>query len=419
MSVVLAIFATLSFPIFILGSMKIAYYPAALMFEGRRRQEAIFNTEEPLISVVVPAYNEGVVLANCVDSILADGYPNKEVILVDDGSTDDTRQIMERYALVPEVVLITKVNGGKASALNAGIARANGEVLFFVDADGVFAPQTIREMLAGFDRATVGAVCGNDEPVNLDRVLPRLAALMTHVGTGFCRRGLALIGCLPIVSGNLGAFRRHVVERAGGFREQCIGEDLELTWRVHRMGFQVNFRPSATVYAEVPATCGGLWKQRVRWARGFLQTVRIHRDMIGRSRYGPFGLFLTFNVGAMLVVPFLQLATMVMVPPLVAAGLSPIGSTPMLIIGWLGLFVGLVAVLFALVLDRAWRDLRFLYLVPLWPLYSLAMSAVMVWAVVLELRGTRAEWNKLHRTGVVSRPGMHAEAQQPVHVAPE
>ncbi|GAA0226940.1 glycosyltransferase family 2 protein [Cryptosporangium japonicum] len=407
MTVVLAIFAALSLPIFVLGSLKIAYYPAAVLFELRRRKEPVFTHEDPFVSVIIPAYNEGIVLTNCVESILADDYPNKEIILVDDGSTDDTLRIMQRYNGIPGISIVSKRNGGKASALNAGIERSRGEILFFVDADGVFTPRTIREMLAGFDRASVGAVCGNDEPVNLDRLLPRMAALMTHVGTGFCRRGLALIGCLPIVSGNLGAFRRYVVERAGGFREDCIGEDLELTWRVQRLGFQVNFRPRATVYAEVPATVRGLWKQRVRWARGFLQTARLHLDMIGRLRYGAFGLFLAFNVGAMLVVPFLQLITVLFLPLLIVAGRSPVGSTPLAALGWMGLFAGLVAVMFALVLDRAWRDVRFLYLVPLWPLYSLCMSAVMVWAVVLELRGTKAEWNKLHRTGVVSRPDVN------------
>ncbi|MFI5957893.1 glycosyltransferase [Cryptosporangium sp. NPDC051539] len=415
MIVLTALFAALSLPIFVLGSFKIVYYPAALLFEMRRKAEPIFTHSEPFVSIIVPAYNEGVVLTNCVDSILADDYPAKEIILVDDGSTDETLQIMQRYADDPSVIIVAKENGGKASALNAGIARSSGEILFFVDADGVFTPRTIQQMLTGFDRASVGGVCGNDEPVNLDRLLPRMGALMTHVGTGFCRRGLALMNCLPIVSGNLGAFRRYVIERVGGFREDCIGEDLELTWRVQRMGFQINFRPQATVYAEVPATVRGLWKQRVRWARGFLQTTRIHHDMIGRPRYGPFGLFLVLNVGAMLVVPVLQLMTVVLLPVLAATGRAPIGSTGLAVLGWLGLISGLIAVLFALALDRAWRDLRFLYLVPIWPLYSLVMSAVMVWAVVLELRGTRAEWNKLSRTGVVSRPEVRP---QPVEAAP-
>ena len=157
---------------------------------------------------------------------------------------------------------ITKPNGGKASALNEGYQRSKGEILFFVDADGIFTPGTIDEMLKAFTSSKVGAVCGNDAPVNLDRLQTRLMCLQTHVGTGFVRRALAELNCLPIVSGNLGAFRRSVLEqvgivqanpfvavltqaweinRGGPFRDGFIGEDLELTWRVHRAGYQVKF----------------------------------------------------------------------------------------------------------------------------------------------------------------------------------
>src|SRR6476646_11416464 len=122
---------------------------------------------------------------------------------------------MQRYAHLPNVTVIDKRNGGKAASLNTGIRYAHGEILFFVDADGIFTGRTIREMLKGFDSEKVGAVCGNDEPINLDRPQTHLAALLTHVGTGFVRRALASINCLPIISGNLGAFRRSVLEQTG------------------------------------------------------------------------------------------------------------------------------------------------------------------------------------------------------------
>ncbi len=209
---------------------------------------------------MVPAYNEEKVIANCVKSILASDYRNIEVILVDDGSTDNTYVVMKQYHAPPRVVALTKPNGGKASALNLGYQHAHGEILMFVDADGIFTRSTIHEMLALFTTEKVGAVCGNDAPVNLDRPLTQLMCLQTHVGTGFVRRALAQINCLPIVSGNVGAFRRSVLEKAdpadgislqqdiaqawegksnGPFRSGFIGEDLELTWRVHKAGYQV------------------------------------------------------------------------------------------------------------------------------------------------------------------------------------
>ncbi len=134
----------------------------------------------------------------------------------------------------PGVTVLARANGGKASALNAGLRSAAGDIILFVDADGIFEPDTVEQLLAAFENDRVGAVCGSDSPANLDRLLTRLANLQTHVGTGFARRALSVINCLPIVSGNLGAFRRSVLSKTGPFREGFIGEDLELTWRVHR-----------------------------------------------------------------------------------------------------------------------------------------------------------------------------------------
>lgn len=402
MDVLASAFLVLSLPILLLGATRLLLFPLALLFEVRRRPVRP-AAEQVLVSIVVPAYDEARVVANCVRSILADEHPRKQVILVDDGSRDGTLDVLRRFADEPGVVVVSKPNGGKASALNAGLAHAQGEFVLFVDADGIFTTGTVRRMLEAFDRPSVGAVCGNDEPVNLDRAQTVLLALLTHVGTGFVRRALAVAHCLPIVSGNLGAFRRDVVEELGGFDETTLGEDLELTWRVHRAGYRVAFAPRAVVYAEVPSTVRALWRQRVRWTRGLVQTTRLHVRMLGNPRYGAFGLYLPVNVAAMLLVPVLQVAVVVMLPLLVADGRSPIGSSAMAVLGWLGLLLGLAATVFAIVLDRAWTDLRHLWVVPLWPLYSLLMSVVVCWALLLELVGARARWNKLERTGVVSR----------------
>jgi cellulose synthase/poly-beta-1,6-N-acetylglucosamine synthase-like glycosyltransferase len=249
----------------------------------------------------------------------------------------------------------------------------------------------------------VGAVCGNDSPVNLDRLQTRLANLQTHVGTGFVRRALATIDCLPIVSGNVGAFRRSVLEITGPFREGFIGEDLELTWRVHKAGFKVNFQPTAKVYAEVPSTIKALWKQRVRWARGLLQTAQIHRDIFFNPRYGLFAFFLPINFIALVFIPLLQLVSVALLPVLIGFGRSPISLNILSIVGWFGLSLAFFTTLFAIALDADWQDLKYIYVIPLWIPYSLFIDAVVLRAIFLELQGTRAEWNKLERTGVVTR----------------
>jgi biofilm PGA synthesis N-glycosyltransferase PgaC len=393
----------LSAPVLFLGVAELVYYPLALAFELRRRREPCFERSVPLVTVIVPAYNEERVIANCIESILGDAYPRTELVLVDDGSTDRTLEVMRRYGHHDRVTVVARANGGKAAALNAGLARANGEILCFVDADGIFTPTTIGELLTGFDDPRVGAVCGNDEPVNLDRHQTRLLALLTH-GTAFVRRALARINCLTIVSGNLGAFRRSVIDEVGGFTEGFVGEDLELTWRVHRAGYRVNFRPRAIVYAEVPSSLRALWKQRVRWTRGHAQTARLHRDMFFRRAHGAIGWYLPLNVAAMLFVPLIQLAAVALLAVLIASGSPPLTGDLLATLAWLGLAMGMVALCFAITLDRAFKDLRFLYVAPAWLLFSIMMSVITAWSLLLEARGRPSKWNKLARTGVVSRP---------------
>ena len=356
-----------------------------------------------LVSVIVPAYNEGVVLAACIESILASRHPHLEIIIVDDGSTDDTAVVMHRLAAAHRRVrAVQQANAGKGAALNRGIALARGDVMLFVDADGLFTPQTVPWMLAGLTDSRVGAVCGDDRPANPDRPLTQLLSVLSHVGTGLVRRALSLLGCLPIVSGNVGAFRASVVRQVGGFREDTIGEDLELTWRIHTAGYRVLFEPRAIVYAESPSTLRGLWRQRVRWARGLLQTTRIHRRLIGNPSYGTFGVFLALNTFAMIVAPVLQLVVLAGLIALAAAGRPPFEPGVLAVLGWLGILVSVLLAAFAISLNAAWRDLRYLWTVPLWPIYSVAMGFTMAAALWHELRGAPARWNKLQRTGVVT-----------------
>ena len=402
----------LSAPIVAVGVVKIVLVPLSILFELREDTRHAFATPIPRVSVVIPAYNEEVVLAACVESILRCGWGDLELVLVNDGSTDRTREVMARYADHPAVVLVDKPNGGKGSALNEGITVATGEVLVFADADGLFTHTTIPQLVRGFRHERVGAVCGNDMPVNLDTVVCRLLALMTHVGTGLTRRALALIGCLPIVAGNSGAFRADVVRAVGGFREDTVGEDLELTWRIQLAGYDVEFAPHAAVLAEVPSTWGALWKQRVRWGRGLLQTARIHRRHLLRLHRSPFGVYLPINVAAMVVVPVLQLTVLVVLPVALVLGASPVATTLWGLILWTGLLGGIAMALLGICLDRSWHHLRYLVLAPLWLPFSIFASVVMLRALHLETTGAHQAWNKLDRTGVVSVPAARLEPQR-------
>lgn len=414
-SVLVALVLVLGLSMLVVGLVRLAFVPFALVFEARRRRDdpgpagcGPMFARPPTVSVVVPAYQESVVIENCVRSVLRSEHPDLEIVCVDDGSADDTFARMQRLAAEhPQVRALRQDNAGKGAALNTGIAAARGDVLVLVDADGLFRPDTITRLLRGFRDDRVGAVCGNDRPVNLDRVLTRLLSLISHVGTGLMRRALDVLGCLPIVSGNIGAFRRDVLERVGPLHTDTLGEDLELTWRVARAGYRVTFAPDALVYAESPSTVRGLWRQRVRWARGLLQVTSMHRTMVGNPRYGAFGLYLLYNTVAQVVAPFLQVLALVVLAVLVL-----VDGPSWLPASWWGwvLLVGLplscALLLLAVLLDRAPGDLRQAWTLPLWPVYSLMMTFVVLDAARLELGNAENRWNKLDRSGTVSVRGL-------------
>jgi cellulose synthase/poly-beta-1,6-N-acetylglucosamine synthase-like glycosyltransferase len=425
MNILLVLFYLLSAAVMVSGGLALAYFPLAIFAELRSHRKSMYDHRKPLVSIIIPAYNESKVIVNCIESILSSNYDKVEIILVDDGSSDNTVELMKPYHNPPRVNVIAKPNGGKASALNLGYSQSRGEVLLFVDADGIFTPNTIEEMLRAFVDKKIGAICGMDAPVNLDRLLTRLMSVQAHVGTGLVRRALSELNCLPIVSGNVGAFRRTALERTipliqeedllseikpvrnveprGPFREGFIGEDLELTWRIHQAGFQVKFAPRALVMAESPSTIKGLWKQRVRWARGLLQTVRLHRDMFFNLKYGPLGLYLPINFYNMVIIPILQLLVVYLIFLFAVTGYSPVSLDLINLIAWTGLVGAMFTTLLAIGLDRSWKDLQYFYVLPLWIPYSLLLNMVMVWAITLELRGVESKWNKVDRTGVVSR----------------
>jgi biofilm PGA synthesis N-glycosyltransferase PgaC len=414
-SVLEALVLVLGLSLLVVGLVRLAFVPAALVFEARRRRDdpgpagcGPMFPEAPLVSVVVPAYEESVVIENCVRSVLRSEHPALEVVCVDDGSSDDTFERMQRLAAAhPQVRAIRQENAGKGAALNTGIAAARGDVLVLVDADGLFRPDTVTRLLRGFRDARVGSVCGNDRPVNLDRVQTRLLSLISHVGTGLMRRALDVLGCLPVVSGNIGAFRREVLERVGPLHTDTLGEDLELTWRVHREGYRVTFAPDALVYAESPSTVRGLWRQRVRWARGLLQVTALHRSMVGNPRYGPFGVYLIYNTLSQIVAPFVQVLAMVALAVLVLVdGPVWVPSSWWAWILLLGVPLSLALLLLAVLLDRAPGDLRQLWTLPLWPVYSTMMTFVLLDAARLELGNAENRWNKLDRSGTVSVSGL-------------
>ena len=269
------------------------------------------------VSVLIPAYNEAKVIAGSVARILDSRHANLEVIVIDDGSTDGTSEVVrEHFGSDPRVTLITVANGGKARAVNTGLAASHGEVVVALDADTHFEPDTIARLARWFGDATIGAVAGNAKVGNRINLLTRWQALEYITAQNLERRALAALDCITVVPGAVGAWRRSALMKLGGFPTDTLAEDQDLTIAIQKAGYRAVFDADAVAWTEAPDTVAGLAKQRFRWSFGTLQCLWKHADVTLRPRYGSLGLVALpqawlFQILLGLISPFVDLLLIV------------------------------------------------------------------------------------------------------------
>lgn len=363
----------------------------------------------PFVSVLVPAYNEEMVIKNTINSLLASNYDEYEIIVVDDGSVDRTSEIIrENFAGNERVRLIAASAGGKAAALNVGLRYAKGEIVIALDADTLFAPQTIGALAHRFSEPKMGAVAGNAKVGNRINIVTRWQALEYITSQNMDRRAFASLNCITVVPGAVGAWRRHLIEQAGGFQSDTLAEDQDLTLSIRRMGHDIGYEEEAIAWTEAPDRLSSLAKQRFRWAFGTLQCMRKHIDALFRPRYGALGFIALPNVWIFqilfpLISPVMDL---MLVYTLLVAGLDrlqqPVGysSTALRqVLFYYALFLTIdwVAAGFAFLLEKRehWRLLWWLFLQRF--CYRQVMYYVMIKSVAVAARGSTVGWGKLDR----------------------
>ncbi len=265
---------------------------------SRRRESAHFGQEyQPLVSVVVPAFNEERVIKRTIESLLASDYANFEVIVVDDGSTDKTHRVLEKnFGDSKLVSIFTRTNGGKAEALNFGWRKAKGEIVIALDADTLFSPGTIAALAHRFADPIVGAVAGNAKVGNRINIVTKWQALEYVTSQNFDRRAFSSLNCITVVPGSVGAWRRSVLEEAGGFSSETIAEDQDLTISVRKLGYKIGYEENAIGLTEAPDSLRNLAKQRFRWSFGTLQCMWKHKDALLNPKYGLLGFVAMPNV---------------------------------------------------------------------------------------------------------------------------
>ena len=269
-------------------AMALGWVVLALVFFLRQeRRERWLNLPPALadpqpVSVLIPCFNEGSNLVETLASALQLRWPEFEVIAINDGSGDDTGAQLEAWAAAHPRLRVVHLarNQGKALALRAGALVARHEWLVCIDGDARLHPDAVGWMVRHLQRnPRLAAVTGNPRIRNRTTLLGRLQVGEFSMIIGLIKRAQSVLGGLFCVSGVIATFRRSALHAVGYWNPDCLTEDIEITWRLQRAGWQVAYEPHALVWILMPETLGGLWKQRLRWAEGGMQVVLAHADL--------------------------------------------------------------------------------------------------------------------------------------------
>ena len=275
----------------------------------------------PLVTLVVPAHNEEKGIERCIEAILEIDYPKKEVIVVDDGSTDRTYQLASKYRSKEVKVIRRTEAGGKSGALNTGILIANGEIIITCDADSMIARGALRMIVSRFQDPSVSAVAGNVKVLNRTNLLTKCQALEYIVNENIYRRVFDIFGVVPVVPGPLASFRKKSLKEIGFYDRDTLTEDFDITIKLLKTQRVVQALSEAYVYTEAPNSWKDFIKQRTRWNRGTFQTIIKHRNVFANARFGYLrNLTFQYIFLSMVFVPFVSVVSLIVIALAIMTG---------------------------------------------------------------------------------------------------
>ncbi|WP_407354600.1 poly-beta-1,6-N-acetyl-D-glucosamine synthase [Luteimonas sp. R10] len=403
-----------SFAFFYPIVMSFFWMSGGLYYYFRRERKSRTRTDPPPMetypaaTILVPCYNEAGNVDETIAAALAQRYPDFEVIAINDGSSDDTADRLNRLAAQHERLRVIHLdrNLGKANAMRMGALAARSEYLLCVDGDALLDEYALHWMvwhLASGPR--VGAVTGNPRIRNRSTLLGRLQVGEFSSIIGMIKRAQRVYGRLFTVSGVISAFRRTALHRIGYWSEDMVTEDIDISWRLQMDHWDIRYEPNALCFILMPETLRGLWKQRLRWAQGGVEVLLRHTgDLLrwrGRRMWGVLAEYLLSVVWAytMLFIIVLWLLGKFMPMP---EGLYVSTILP----SWHGVILAMVCLLqFAssLIIDRRYethvgRNYYWMIWYPMayWML-SLFTTVVALPKTLLKRRGKRAIWTSPDR----------------------
>lgn len=357
----------------------------------------------PLVSIIVPAYNEEVNAVGSMKNLLNADYPNFEVLFIDDGSKDSTYDKVKTYFEGhPKVKVFTKPNGGKASALNYGIMQSKADYVVCIDADTKLKPDAISKLMQHFlttlpGADMVGAVAGNVKVGNEVNMLTKWQSIEYITSQNFDRKAFAILNAITVVPGAIGAFRKKAIEDAGGFTIDTLAEDCDLTIRILRCGYTVKNENDAIAMTEAPETLKMFLKQRFRWSFGVMQTFWKNRDALFNWNYKWLGWMALPN---MLIFQFMIPAIAPLADVFMIIGILTGNATKILAYYFIFMLVDGAVSILAFSFEKE-KYGKLLWLFPQRLIYRWLMYYILFKSFRKAIKGELQHWGVLKRTGNV------------------
>ncbi|GAB6282227.1 MAG: hypothetical protein STSR0008_09710 [Ignavibacterium sp.] len=357
----------------------------------------------PFVSIIVPVYNEGKIIEKSITSLLTLDYSNYEIIIVNDGSTDETSEVAKklvgyqkgRYGEV-KVSLINKPNGGKARALNAGISYSKAELVLCMDGDSQLSEDCLRMAVRHFVDPKIGAVAGNVKVLNRKKFFTDLQALEYIEGLNMARSSQSYFNLVNIIPGPIGVFRKKAIEEANYYSSDTFAEDADLTLKILARGWKIFYEQKAISYTEAPVKLHQLLKQRYRWTRGILQAIRKHKNLLLNPTIN-FGD--TMILWSMIYEALIWPAMNIFVNLFFIFAALVYGFSSLIFFWWAGLaLLDMATALYCVAVER--EEVRLIpYAIIYRMFFILTIDICKAMSTVEEFLGIEMSWGKLERIG--------------------
>lgn len=266
-------------------------------FENRKkilvRKGAIKLSKYPSVTVAVPCWNEERTIFKTVQSLLRLNYPKEKIkiLLINDGSTDGTWNIIKKFSKYSNVQVFQKENGGKHTALNLGLKYTDSEFFACLDADSFVHPEALSRIMSYFEKDSSAMAVTPSIVVNEPKGVVQNAQRIEYHISVFIKKMLSFLGAIHVTPGPFTVFRREVFNKIGGYTRAHNTEDMEIAYRMQKYRMKIDNCNDAFVYTNTPSTVSALYRQRLRWIYGFINNTIDYKDLLLRRKYGNFAFF--------------------------------------------------------------------------------------------------------------------------------